>query len=94
MNKTSQKQKEVSWDEIDEKIERGEIDPPESGFYTAGVVSIINMAFEKKDFQRPRGKNMPTFTEAEMGLLLDYIFFKPKGWGAPRPFSKIKRTNL
>ena len=94
MSEISQKQNEIPWDEIDEQIERGEIDPPEDGYYTTGVLNVLNMLLEEKRFQRPRGKNMPIFTQGELDLLVWYIFSKPEGWGAPRPFSYTKHTNL
>ena len=93
MSEISQKQKGVPWDEMDEKIERGEIDPPENGFYTTGILNILNMLIEHKEFQRPKGKRMPIFTEKETFLLMDYIFFKPKGWRAPRPFPDTGHSN-
>ena len=63
-------------DDLDEKIELGDLDP-EAGFYTRGVLNILNLIMKAKKFQRPRGKYMRTFTEEETRILADYIFFKP-----------------
>ncbi len=62
-------------DAIDLQIEQGDLDPDE-GFYTAGVLNILNMLKKSKRFQRPRGENMPVFSEAEVMELADFLFFK------------------
>lgn len=63
-------------DALDLRIERAETDPKD-GFYTAGVLAILNMIRRSKKFQRPHGKNMPIFSEEEVKVIADMLFFKP-----------------
>ncbi len=66
----------IPLDELDLQIEQGEIDP-ENGFYATAVLNVLNIWRKSKKFQRPRGKNMPVFTQEEALLLGRYLFLKP-----------------
>ena len=61
---------------LDLRIERAEMDPKD-GFYTTGVLHILNMLKKSKKFQRPRGKDMPVFSEEELKAIADQLFLKP-----------------
>ena len=59
------------------KIEKGDLDPPEENmFYPKGVLNILTMVFRSKKYERPRGKESPTFSKDEITTLIDLIFFK------------------
>lgn len=61
----------------DVQIEKGDLDPSEnSTFYPKGVLNILNMIFKSNKFQRPRGKESPTFSKEEIQALADLLFFK------------------
>ncbi len=64
-------------DEEDLKIEKGDIDPDGDFLYPKGVINVLNIAFKNKKFQRPRGKQSPTFSFEEVKVIADLIFFKP-----------------
>ncbi len=72
----TQLQNHSSLDEMDLRIERGEDTDAENGLYAVGVLNVLNILKKSKKFQRPRGKNMPIFTEAEATLLAQFLFFK------------------
>jgi hypothetical protein len=66
-------------DEEDLKIERGELDPVEEGYlYPKGVLTVLNLIFKKKNYERPKGKQSPKFSTEEITALADFIFFKPE----------------
>ena len=70
--------KENLLDEEDIEIERGNLDPPKDDFlYPKGVLNVLNFIFKNKKFQRPRGKQSPTFSFEEVRVIADLLFFKP-----------------
>jgi len=49
------------------------------GFYVGGVLNILEALYCNKNFKRPREKKeLPIFTEKEVGALAEYLFFKSK----------------
>lgn len=64
-------------DEQDLKIERGELDPEGDFLYPKGVMNVLGLVFRNKTFDRPRGKNSPTFSFEEARAITDLILFKP-----------------
>jgi len=78
-------------DEIDRKIERAELDPEGDGLYAMGVLTVFDLLKKSSKFERPRGKEMPTFTNNEIQLLCSYLFFKPEGWEI-RPFPLLPKA--
>ena len=61
----------------DLRIEKGELDPPEENmFYPKGVLSILNMVFRNKKYDRPRGKQSPKFSKEDIWALADLLLFK------------------
>src|SRR3989344_4141552 len=64
-------------DAEDIKIEKGDLDPSEKGmFYPKGVLNVLGMVFRSKKFERPRGKESPTFSKEEIHALADLLFFR------------------
>ena len=84
--------KKYHLDSDDLKIEKGNLNPKGDFLYPRGVLNVLDVTFRNKKFNRPRGKNSPTFSFDEVQAIAELIFYKPE-YIALKIYKRIPRKD-